>query len=229
MPVRVLVGLGNPGRRYDKTRHNIGFSILDALAEEAKSEWKERPKFCAHTTSINLSGQDITLAKPLTFMNDSGRSVGAICRFHRWDPSEVCVVFDEYTLPVGSLKLTVGGSAGGHNGVRSLIAHGFGEVVRYRIGIGPEEKPSVPLADFVLSCFNDAESKVIEQAMPVFLDGLRLLCRLDVVKAMNALNQKTKTKPKTNDTDSDAQVPQHGDSQHPGLPGASRESREQNE
>lgn len=229
MPVRVLIGLGNPGRSYDETRHNIGFAVLDALARESGVCWKEKPKFSAQTTAIVLNGQEILLAKPQTFMNESGRSVGAICRFHRWNPSEVCVAYDEYQLPVGGLKLSVGGSAGGHKGVRSLIAHGFGDVVRYRIGIGPEVKPSVPLADFVLSRFSGEESQAIEEAMPTLLDGLKLLCRLDVAMAMNTLNQRSKPKIKSNDSDSDAQLPQHGDSQHPGLPRPGGDSREQSE
>tara|TARA_B110000037_G_scaffold29139_1_gene34878 strand:- start:152624 stop:153313 length:690 start_codon:yes stop_codon:yes gene_type:complete len=229
MPVRVLIGLGNPGRSYDKTRHNIGFLILDALAAKAGAEWKEKPKFSAHTTSIVLAGQEILLVKPLTFMNESGRSVGAICRFYRWNPSEVCVVYDEYQLSVSDSKLSVGGGAGGHNGVHSLIAHGFGDVVRYRIGVGPEVKPSVPLADFVLGRFSSEESELIEKAIPAIIDGLELLCRLDVAKAMNTLNQRLKTKKKSNDSDSDAQLPHHGDSQHTGLPRPSGESREQSE
>lgn len=229
MPVRVLIGLGNPGQSYDNTRHNIGFSVLNALARESGVSWKEKPKFSAQTTAIVLSGREVLLAKPQTFMNESGRSVGAICRFHRWDPSEVCVVYDEYQLPVGGLKLSVGGSAGGHNGVHSLIAHGYGDVVRYRIGIGPEVKPSVPLADFVLGRFTSEESQSIEEAMPALLAGLKLLCRLDVAIAMNTLNQRLKPKKPSNDSDSDAQLPQHGDSQHPGLPRPGGDSREQSE
>lgn len=229
MPVRVLVGLGNPGRSYDNTRHNIGFSILDALATKAGAEWKEKPKFSAHTTSIVLAGQEVVLVKPTTFMNESGRCVGAICRFHRWSSDEVCVVYDEYQLSVGALKLSVGGSAGGHNGVHSLIAHGFGDVVRYRIGIGPETKPSVPLADFVLARFSSEENEVIKKALPAYIDGLELLIRLDVAKAMNTLNQRSKLKNKSNDSDSDAQLPHHGDSQHSGLPRPGGESREQSE
>lgn len=229
MPVRVLIGLGNPGRSYDKTRHNIGFALLDALASETKSKWKDTPRFSAHTTSVVIDGQETLLAKPQTFMNDSGRSVSAICRYHSWEPSEVCVVYDEYQLPVGRLKLSVGGSPGGHNGVRSLIAHGFADTIRYRIGIGPEEKPSVPLIEFVLGRFTENEEKTLDDAIPSFVEGLKLLVREDVTRAMNTLNQRSKPNKKTNDSDSDAQLPHHGDSQHPRLRRPGGESREQSE
>lgn len=219
MSVRVVVGLGNPGRQYDRTRHNIGFSLVDSLAARVGASWKDQARFCAHTTSVVIAGQSILLAKPQTFMNGSGRTVGALCRYHHWAPSEVCVVYDEYQLPVGQWKLSIGRGAGGHNGISDIIAKVAPEFVRFRIGIGPSEKPRERLTDFVLGRFAAEEQEALEAVWPKLLEGIDLLVREGPLRAMNTLNRKPKPKPINNESDGNKELPGHSDSQHPGLQG----------
>lgn len=218
MSVRVVVGLGNPGPHYDKTRHNIGFALVDALAAREGAQWKDQARFCAHTTSVVIAGQSVLLAKPQTFMNESGRSVGAICRYYRWEISDVCVVHDEYQLPVGQLKMSIGGGAGGHNGIRDIIAKVAAEFVRFRIGIGPSEKPQMSLTEFVLGRFTEAEQRCLEAEWPKFIEGIDLLVGDGQVRAMNTLNRKIQTKPIKNESDGNEELSRHSDSEHPGIP-----------
>lgn len=193
MSVRVIVGLGNPGARYDRTRHNVGFRVLDALAQVAGGSWREERRFCAHTATVTFAGASLVLAKPLTFMNESGRTVGELCRFLKLKPAEVCVVFDEIQTPVGGLKVSIGGGSGGHNGVRSIIDRIGGEFVRYRIGIAPlsgKREPEV-LADFVLSPFAEGEQQRFEENLGRYVAGLRQIVAEGPILAMNTLNQRS--------------------------------------
>jgi PTH1 family peptidyl-tRNA hydrolase len=192
MSVRVIVGLGNPGPRYDKTRHNAGFCVLDALAEAEGVSWREESRYRAHTASVILRGNPVLLAKPQTFMNESGYTVGELCRFLKLRPPEICVVYDEYQVPVGGLKVCASGGPGGHNGISSIVGRIGGDFVRYRIGIGPEEKPSQVLSDFVLGPFNEKERASFEASLAHYLDGLRLLVQEGPLRAMNTLNQRSK-------------------------------------
>lgn len=217
MTVRVVVGLGNPGRQYDKTRHNIGFALVDALAAREGALWRDNARFSAHTTTVVIAGQNILLAKPQTFMNESGRSVGAICRYHRWGAGEVCVVYDEYQLPVGQAKLSIGGGAGGHNGIRDLIAKGYPEVVRFRIGIGPSAKPQMRLTDFVLGRFAEAEEAALKEAWPELLSGLDQLLRDGPALTMNSFNRRSNPSSKSNESNGIEELPGHRDSEHPGV------------
>ncbi|MFP4281483.1 MAG: aminoacyl-tRNA hydrolase [Opitutales bacterium] len=217
MKVRVVVGLGNPGRHYDKTRHNIGFALVDALATREGATWRDNARFCAHTCSVVIAGRPVLLVKPQTFMNESGRAVGAVCRYHRWTADEVAVVYDEYQLPVGQLKVAMGGGAGGHNGIRDLIAKGLAGVVRIRIGIGPSEKPRTTLTDFVLGRFTAAEEQTLEQVWPNLLGGLDQVLRDGPEQAMNTLNRRPKSTTTLNESSDNAQLPGDRDSGHPGL------------
>jgi peptidyl-tRNA hydrolase, PTH1 family len=219
MSVRVVVGLGNPGPLYDRTRHNIGFTLVDALASREGVRWKDQARFCAHTASVVIAGQPVLLAKPQTFMNASGRAVGSLCRYHRWSPGEVCVVYDEYQLPVGQWKLSIGGGAGGHNGISDIVAKVAPDFVRFRIGIGPSEKPAMRLTDFVLGRFTDAEQGLLDIAWPRLLEGLDLLLREGPQRAMNSLNRRSKTKSIKDESDGNETLPGHRDSEHPGLSG----------
>lgn len=200
MSVRVIVGLGNPGPRYDGTRHNAGFRVLDALAASAGATWREDSRYCAHTASVELEGSPLVLAKPLTYMNESGRTVGELCRYLKLKPAEVCVVYDEYQAPVGGLKVGVGGGDGGHNGIASIIQRIGAEFIRYRIGIAPESgrRPDEVLADFVLSAFTESERAVFDEAIDRYVSGLCLLIAKGPLLAMNSLNQRSK--PPTSNT-----------------------------
>src|SRR6188508_1228850 len=134
--IRLIAGLGNPGREYENTRHNAGFMILDRLASRLKADWGNERKFEAR---FARSGR-LFLLKPQTYMNLSGRSVAAVCQFYKIQPAEVLVIHDDVALPEGKLRIRLSGSAGGHNGMRSIIAClGTDQFPRIRFGVGAAE------------------------------------------------------------------------------------------
>ncbi|MGA8864436.1 MAG: aminoacyl-tRNA hydrolase [Gallionella sp.] len=163
--IRLIVGLGNPGREYAATRHNVGFRWVDDLARLQKLSFKSEVKFHGLTARGQLNGHEVMLLKPQTFMNVSGRSVGALVQFHKIAPAEMLVVHDELDLPPGVARLKMGGGHGGHNGLKDIIAHlGSRDFWRLRIGIGhPGDRNGV--ADYVLNDPPREESDLIENAM----------------------------------------------------------------
>ena len=192
MSIAVIAGLGNPGAEYVGTRHNVGFDVIDALAAECGVSWKLEKKFSAETARITLAGQSVVLMKPQTYVNDSGRALGAWLRFFRKPASQAAVVYDEINLDLGRLKLSTRGSAGGHNGIASLLSEAGDGFVRYRIGIGGKIHPEMDLKDWVLGRFTESERATVTSRMPDYLSGLRLLVRVGAEAAMNQLNsQKT--------------------------------------
>lgn len=207
MSVRVIVGLGNPGPRYDGTRHNIGFHVVDALAQAGGANWRDEPRYRAHTTTVTLENRPVLLAKPQTYMNASGRAVGEICRYLKLQPAEICVVYDELQLPVGGLKVSLQGGPGGHNGIADLIQRIGPKFVRYRIGIGAGEKSSDSLTDFVLGRFTEVERTTVEANLVRYLDGLRLIIAQGPVLAMNSLNQKPKPPPEPHEPHGNEKLP----------------------
>ena len=134
--MQLIVGLGNPGTKYAGTRHNAGFMAVTAIAEKyGVTRWKEEHQ--AHTATINVDGEKVMLVMPQTFMNLSGDAVGPLMRYYKLSPADVIVIYDDMDLPVGQLRLRVKGSAGGHNGMKSVIAHlGTDQFPHVRIGIG---------------------------------------------------------------------------------------------
>jgi PTH1 family peptidyl-tRNA hydrolase len=163
----LVVGLGNPGRDYARNRHNAGHMVVDELARRHGGSWKS--KFSGHLAEIRLDGHKIALLRPETYMNESGRAVGAAARFYKVEPSEVLVVHDEGDFDLGRLELKVGGGLAGHNGLRSIAQHlKTQDFLRLRIGVGrPERGDRRPLADYVLSDFephDDAESLIARAA-----------------------------------------------------------------
>lgn len=160
MPLRIIVGLGNPGRDYAETRHNVGFMVLDRLARRWGAEWKPDKKFKAEVAA----GPGVLLVKPQTFMNLSGESVGPLMRYFKIEPEQVLAVYDDISFPIGTFKLKSGGSAGGHNGMKSLIAHlGTEKFPRLRVGIGvPGQKDMV---GHVLGKFAPDERPLLEDAL----------------------------------------------------------------
>ncbi len=163
--IRLIVGLGNPGREYEATRHNVGFLWVDELARAQKLNFKSESKFHGLTARGQLHGHEVLLLKPQTFMNVSGRSVGALVQFYKIAPAEMLVVHDELDLPPGVARLKMGGGHGGHNGLKDIIAHlGSKDFWRLRLGIGhPGERGVV--ADYVLSDPRREERELIEDAM----------------------------------------------------------------
>ncbi len=150
----LIIGLGNPGGKYDGTRHNVGFAVLDALAEDLGETWKVNKKFKAEIIETQLNGKKAILAKPLTFMNASGEAAQALKQQYKTE--EVIVVYDDVTLEFGKLRIRKGGSSGGHNGVKSLTKHIGEDYWRIKIGVGsaPEK---MPLEKWVLSKFDKKE------------------------------------------------------------------------
>jgi len=200
--IRVIVGLGNPGREYERTRHNAGYWWVDAIAEAKRAAWKRETKFSGWTTRIDEGGRDFWLLKPATYMNESGRSVAALLRFYRIEPANMLVVHDELDLPPGTVKLKKGGGTGGHNGLTDIVeALDTKEFWRLRIGIGhPGHKDLV--ADYVLDKARRAEQEAID---PAFERSLELLPRLAtgrLVDAMTWLHTTTPPKEKEPKPDS---------------------------
>jgi len=173
--LRLLVGLGNPGREYERTRHNAGFRWVDAIAGRKRAHWSKESKFHGWTAKIEEGGREFWMLKPATYMNESGRSVLAFLRFFRIEPAEMLIVHDELDLPPGTVKLKKGGGTGGHNGLADIVERlGSKDFWRLRIGIGhPGHKDLV--ADYVLREARREEQAEID---PAFDRSLELLARL---------------------------------------------------
>ena len=176
--IKLIVGLGNPGREYEATRHNAGFWWVDELAQKHSVNFKTETKFHGLVARANLNGHEVHLLKPQTFMNVSGRSVGALAQFYKIEPAQILVVHDELDLPPGTSKLKLGGGHGGHNGLKDIIAHlGTKEFWRLRLGIGhPGDRNEV--VNFVLNAPRKEEQVLIDEAMrraqevaPLIIEG----------------------------------------------------------
>ncbi|MDO8539755.1 MAG: aminoacyl-tRNA hydrolase [Opitutaceae bacterium] len=191
MFLSLVAGLGNPGRAYEHTRHNAGWVVLDALAKKHRLAWKRSAAFNAEVARWDL-GPNRTrwLIKPLTFMNDSGRSVSALARFYKIAPEAIAAVYDDLTIDLGLIKVSVTGSAGGHNGVASLLEHVGNGFVRYRLGVGPKEPSEMDMADFVLGKFTPEQQIIVNQKIDHYVTGLELLLARGPETAMNQLNRR---------------------------------------
>ena len=161
----LIVGLGNPGREYEKTRHNVGFRAVELLAKQVNCKI-DRARFRGLTGSCTLAGQKLLLLKPETFMNLSGEAVHLAAMFYRIPIDRILVLSDDISLPVGKIRVRAEGSAGGHNGLKSIISHlGSQEFPRVRIGVGAKPHPDYDLADWVLSNFSAEEEKALAPAV----------------------------------------------------------------
>src|SRR5919108_1891535 len=174
----LVVGLGNPGREYADTRHNVGFMVADELARRLGGSW--RGKFSGELAEVRLDGFRLAILKPQTYMNESGHSVGAAVRFFKVEPESLLVVHDEVDLEPGRLQVRMGGGLAGHNGLRSIAQQlGTGEFARLRVGVGrPERGDPRPVADFVLSPFppevdvDELVGRAADAVETVLRDGL---------------------------------------------------------
>ena len=191
LPIRIIVGLGNPGRDYAETRHNVGFMVLDRLARRFGAEWKPDK---ARKGEL-AAGPGVLLIKPQTFMNCSGECVGPIMRYYKFDPSQVLVIYDDISFPVGTMRLRAGGSAGGHNGMKSLIAHLGGEKFpRLRVGIGaPGQKEMV---GHVLGKFAPDERPLLEECLARAEEATVMMMKEGFQAAANKFNVKKEKKPR---------------------------------
>ena len=191
MSISLVAGLGNPGRDYEHTRHNVGWVVLDALAKKHRLTWKHVAQFEAEVARWDVgAGRTRWLVKPLTFMNASGRAVGALARFYKIEPPAIAVVYDDLTIDLGLVKVTITGSAGGHNGVSSLLEQVGDGFARFRIGIGPKVPAQMDMADYVLGKFTPEQQTLVTQKLDQYVAGLELLLARGIEPAMNQLNRR---------------------------------------
>lgn len=185
--MKLIVGLGNPGRKYEKTRHNLGFMLLDRLSQVAGADFN-REECEALTAKASLAETLCVLAKPQTFMNLSGRSVQCLVKKYYVDPAtDLLIVSDEVALPIGRLRMRAKGSAGGHNGLKSIIGLIGQEFARLRLGIKPEGE-IVDLADFVLDRFDPSEKELLEQMLERGVQAVETWLQSGIDKAIAVAN-----------------------------------------
>ena len=186
---KLIVGLGNPEKKYDKTRHNIGFEVVDYLAESWILSWQKNQKFQGlFAEGISTNGNKIKLLKPLTYMNRSGQSVRAVLDWYKLPIESILVAYDDMDLPIGRIRLRLSGSAGGHNGIKSIISHLGGQnFPRFRIGIG-KSSPQNEAISHVLGKFSTEEAKVMSQVLKIARESVEVSLKEGVEKAMSLYN-----------------------------------------
>lgn len=186
----IIAGLGNPGKQYAQTRHNVGFDTIDILADKynISVDTKKHKALCGKGM---IEGQKVVLAKPQTFMNLSGESVRELVDFYKIDPEEeLIVIYDDISLEPGQLRIRPKGSAGGHNGIKNIIAH-LGTQVFKRVKVGVGEKPKgYDLADYVLGHFTKEEQAIFAERFDEVYDAVQLIVMGDITEAMNRHNKK---------------------------------------
>ncbi|MBN1404479.1 MAG: aminoacyl-tRNA hydrolase [Opitutales bacterium] len=190
--MHIVAGLGNPGREYECTRHNIGWMLVDEVARAASGSWKKEPRFNAELCRVKLARKDVFLIKPLTYMNDSGSSIGKLMRYYGVKPEHVIIAHDEYQIPVGEIKVSIGGGDGGHNGIASVISHIGNTFVRYRLGIGSKRQLENGLKGFVLGKFEQDEMEQFRGQIADFASGISLVVDRGPVIGMNQLNKRSR-------------------------------------
>lgn len=185
--MKIIAGLGNPTKQYEGTRHNVGFSVIYRLADK----YNIKMNIARHKALIGtgvIAGEKVMLVMPQTYMNLSGEAVGEIMRYYKAEPSDLIITYDDIDLDVGKLRIRAKGSAGGHNGMKSIIAHvGSEEFDRVRVGIG-HKPPGFDLADYVLSRFGKDELPLIRDAVDKAADAMEVIIRSGIEAAMNMYN-----------------------------------------
>ena len=190
MAVKVIVGLGNPGDEYKNTRHNLGFDLLNRIAEDFSFNWKFDKKFNAEIAEGIIDNQKVSLIKPQTFMNLSGYSVEKFKEYYKLTNDAFLVAYDDYNLNLGQSKLKIGGADGGHNGISSIILQIGVDFPRFRLGIHPKCKVLQNLSDFVLGRFDHSEQPILDQMFTHWIKDIRLILDEGVEKAMNQTNKR---------------------------------------
>ena len=191
--MKIIAGLGNPGDKYANTKHNVGYMFLDELAAHWKvSDWREKHEALAAETYFN--DEKIILIKPLTFMNESGRAVGAFLNWYKLEAKDLIVVHDDMDMPVGMHRIRKKGSSGGHNGIKSILSHvGDENFVRFKIGIGhPTDNPDV--IHHVLSPFHVEDREKINEAIKILVQAAECVIKYDADMAMNRYNPRKEKK-----------------------------------
>ena len=187
----LIVGLGNPTKEYDKTRHNVGFSVIDVLADRYRIDISEKKHKALCGRGV-IEGQKVLLLKPQTFMNLSGESIRAAADYYKIEPEEMIVIYDDISLDPGQLRIRLKGSAGGHNGIKNIIANlGTQDFPRIKVGVGAKP-PRMDLADYVLSRFGAGEQKLMEEACGEAAEAAVMMMTDGAERAMNHFNAKKK-------------------------------------
>ena len=187
--MRLIVGLGNPGKKYECTRHNIGFMCVDMLLKKLNASL-DQEGFKSFYTTVFHKGEKIIIMEPQTYMNLSGEAVSAIVNFYKIEHEDILVIYDDLDLPAGKLRLRSSGSSGGHNGMKNIIAMlGTEDFIRIRVGIG-EKPPRYDLADYVLGHFSKEERALVEEAMDDAMLAAEAFLMDDLSSAMNEFNGK---------------------------------------
>lgn len=186
---QLIIGLGNPDKKYDKTRHNIGFDVVDYLADKWVFSWQKNTKFQGlFTEGIAPNRNKIKLLKPLTYMNLSGQSVRAVLDWYKLPVESILVIYDDMDLPIGKIRMRLSGSAGGHNGMKSIISHVGGQnFPRLRIGIGKSEGKKETIAH-VLGKFSQEETTLISEVFKVTKEAIELSLKEGIEKSMSLYN-----------------------------------------
>ncbi len=185
----IIVGLGNPTKEYQATRHNVGWDAITRISDDYRisMDFKKHKAVCGKGF---LEGEKVILAQPMTYMNLSGESVRELLDFYKVTPKEIIVIYDDISLEVGQLRIRKKGSAGGHNGIKSIIAHlGTDEFPRIKVGVGDKPK-GWDLADYVLSRFKEEEQAAIREALKNSSDACRMIITSGIDAAMNLYNKK---------------------------------------
>jgi PTH1 family peptidyl-tRNA hydrolase len=204
MSFKLIVGLGNPGRQYEDTRHNVGFMVLDRLAADAGVAFQSAPKWQSHLAK--LPGSDTLLLKPQTFMNLSGRAIQQILSFHKWQPEQMLVIYDDVALPLGTLRFREKGSAGGHNGIKSILQHlGDDAFPRLKLGIGGSHPGE--MVGHVLGKFSPDERPLLENMLATAVDAVQLARSQGIAAAAN--RHHTRTNPSPSPDESQIPRPDH--------------------
>ena len=187
-PGWMLVCLGNPGEKYENTRHNVGFMVADEVAQR-QNKPIQRLKFKALTNLFPISGEKVLVMKPVTYMNLSGEAVRPAADYYKIPPERILVVSDDTALPVGKLRIRLKGSAGGHNGLKSIIEHlGTDQFPRLRGGVGEKPHPDYDLADWVLGTFQGEDKKAIDAAVKRAADAVECIFAQGLDRAMGKFN-----------------------------------------
>jgi PTH1 family peptidyl-tRNA hydrolase len=186
--MKVIVGLGNPSKKYDGTRHNIGFALIDNLAKKHAVSFKKSIRLLSETATINLRGEQVLLVKPQTYMNNSGQAVASIKNYYKLTNDDFIIIYDDADLIVGRLRLRAAGSSGGHRGVQSIIEHlSDNTFARIKIGIG-KEKSVDGLINYVLGSFSSDEKKIIAPVLETAEEAITDIIFDDFNNAMNKFN-----------------------------------------
>ena len=187
--MKVIAGLGNPGAQYVNTPHSIGFEVADAIAREMGAEWRASASFKGELATGVFAGQKVLLLKPMTYMNLSGDSVAPVVRYHNATPADLLVISDDIDLPVGRLRIRVGGSAGGHNGLKSIIERvGTPAFTRLRVGVGRDAHDRSEVIGHVLGKFDPASRALMDQVVPAAVKAAAAIISTTPQAAMNAWN-----------------------------------------